>query len=410
MKVAQTKFNPKPRRDAVEILRVRQRETRRIINNLQDSDAPEAVYLSEVLSQTVADQNLFVGLGMTNAATGEKFDGFDALAMSASRLSPLYVRQQSRRARKRAIGYLSRVQPAQGERWMMLTLTMPRLRGFDFIETKAVFDDALRRFRQSLIFKNNVRGGIKSEEFTLGKEFEDERREWSQDDGFHIHAHFVLCSRWLSWLETGETWKKCLQSSADRFGIQIHFKTAHGRPVVHLRHVTAKGKGKDSITFADAVTEATKYVTKGSNFEKLPASELLKIESALRGRRLLESLGEANQRKGSETVTLSTGFITSDNEPTEKETTNAGERHHLDTQNTIESLNLRKRCLKLIRAGEIEAFRRLVSHEFEKRRAFRRRHLAMTFPDAEFFTLDGEVFSFKTVDISPEPYRHLKLV
>jgi hypothetical protein len=402
------KSNSKPR-DVVEILRVRQTQTLNIVKNLETSDAPEAVYLAESLRQTVADENLFVGYGITNSKTGEKFDGFDALVMVASRLSLLYIREQSRRARRRAVAYLSKIARRPFERWLMITLSMPRLRNCDFVQTKEVFNDALRRFRQSKYFRENVRGGIKSEEFTLGKEFENEQREWRPSDGFHIHAHLVVYGKWLKWEDVGETWGKCLSSAFDRFGIEIDIPTLHKRPVVHLRHVTAKGTGKKTVSFEYAITEACKYVTKGSNFEKLPVEEILKIEKALRGRRLIEPLGEANQRKGSQRSTLLADLKPEINS-SESEAPVAGSVHYLDTPNTIESLNLRKRCLHLIESGKIESFKKLLAHHFEKRRHFRRRHLAMTFPEAEFFTLSGDCFTFRTFEVDPKPYRHLKLV
>ncbi len=372
---------------------------------------------ADEIKEAARPENIWYAENLRNA-DDEFFDGYDSFSSPSNRLDPGYMARSSRQARKNIEKCMARIQPQAGELKMFVTLTMPTLIGFGFARTLDFFDDASTRFRQSKYFNDNVRGGTRAEEFTLGDKRCAEHRRlktspkskickncelcrafvWSfKSNGYHFHAHYLLWSKWLKWDELGAAWTRSLKASAKKFGVELNFNTSHGRAVVHVRHVTADGTGRDTITNADAIAEACKYITKGSDFEKLPDSELKEINCVLRGRRMIESLGEANTRKGS----------------TSAEKDVVREVHNLDTQHTVESLPCPKRTLyrrnkrairslrevgaDMISAGRRAEWLELLETKYSERREYRKVQLAKRYPLATFHTLDGKVWSWESI-------------
>jgi hypothetical protein len=286
---------------------------------------------------------------------------------------------------------------------------MPRLRGVSFGLVMSVFDDAFKKLRDSAYWKRQVRAGTKSKEFTLGKEWIEQNRKWSFDeDGFHIHAHLIVAAKWLENRKVNETtgekyhrelaqnWKRALIKSAAKRGMVLEFNTEDGLPIIDVRLIKNKAAHTGEISLTDAIDETAKYITKPSLLEHLPIEQILEINSYLRGKRMIEPLGEANKRKGKGTPKNSILESDSDNQQevisfsTDTDTNDT----YLVEKETIERCTrLKRECLELIERGAVAEAGALVKRTFEKRRAFRRRHLTLLYPNAEFMTLDGEVFS-----------------
>ncbi len=385
-----------------------QRDTHPFANKLKYSDNPEAIFYGLQLAESVADENLFVGYGMTGK-DGEVFTGRGNLVGTSSRLDRFYLQRQAKNGRKDVERYLSAVKLQKGEKWRFLTLTMPRLRGVSFGLVMSVFDDAFKKLRDSAYWKRQVRAGTKSKEFTLGKEWIEQNRKWSFDeDGFHIHAHLIVAAKWLENRkvnavtdekydrELAQNWKRALIKSAAKHGMVLEFNTEDGLPIIDVRLIKNKAAHTGEISLQDAIDETAKYITKPSLLEHLPIEQILEINSYLRGKRMIEPLGEANKRKGKGTPKNSILESDSDNQQevisfsTDTDTNDT----YLVEKGTIERCTrLKRECLELIERGETDAAAALVKRTFEKRRAFRRRHLTLLYPNAEFMTLDGEVFS-----------------
>jgi hypothetical protein len=396
--------------DQVKYLKAIQTDTHVLADKFRTSDDPEAVFYGLQLAESVADENLFVGFGMTNKA-GEVFTGRGNLVGTSSRLDRFYLQKQARAGRADIERYLSAIELRTGEQWRFLTLTMPRLRGCQFWLTMTVFDDAFKKLRDSAFWKKKVRAGTKSKEFTLGKEWEKEGRLWTLDaDGFHIHAHLIVAAKWLENRKinekTGETydrelaknWKKALVKSARKFGVILDFNTDDGLPIVDVRLIKSRAANENEISLKDAISETAKYITKQGVLENLPVEQLMSITRYLKGKRMIEPLGEANRRKGKGTAKGAVVETVSDDPKAETVSIN-DDGAETDTYvlypETIERFSyVKKKCLKLIESGETGEAEALLKRTFEKRRAFRRRQLTLIFPDAEFMTLDGEVFCF----------------
>jgi hypothetical protein len=84
-------------------------------------------------------------------------------------------------------------------------------------------------------------------------------------------------------------WTECLEISAAKFGYRLKFPTANGYAVVNRRTV---------LSDDNAITELGKYICKSSTFDELPASEIIQVEQALQGKRMLQTFGECNKRVG----------------------------------------------------------------------------------------------------------------
>jgi hypothetical protein len=340
------------------------------------ADDAEALAVADMLQEGARLENIWHGEDLHNA-DGEAFEGYGSLNVPSSRLAPEYMATSSRRARRRVKDALDRCKPAQGENLRMVTLTMPDIdAGFEL--TMAVFDHARALLRKRQWFKKVFRGGVFGEEFTY-------------QDHFHVHCHVMAWSKWVVWKQLGEEWTSCLIASAAKHDVEMNFATSHGRAVVDVRLVTSKRRGKGTVSKDDAVQEVAKYITKGSTFAELPPAQLVEVERVLHRRRMIETFGEANKRKGKTEVT---GEASSTDE----------QRTYLDTQDIVDGADtlaktkkprlesLRVVGARMIREGNRLLWLDMLRHIYAERREWRKAQLSKRYPVATFRTLSGEVW------------------
>jgi hypothetical protein len=154
----------------------------------------------------------------------------------------------------------------------------------------------------------------------------------------------------------------------------------------------------------DAIAETAKYITKPTSMEHLPIEQIMEITNYLKGKRMIEPLGEANERKGK--VKPKQTVLETDSDSLTQESISISEQtDETDTSvlntKTIESFTrLKSACLTLIRGGERGEAEARIKRAFDKRRAYRRRQLSRMYPTAEFMTLSGEVFCFDDYESS----------
>jgi hypothetical protein len=343
-----------------------------------ESSDPEARAVSVLILQESQPENLFVARDLHNRETGEAFDGHGTLVLAGTRLTPGSIKQVAAKARKRAQTALGRVRPQSGDQLMFVTLTAPRLFGFDSVRTVRLFDAALVLLKKRKFFKGNVRGAIIGCEFTTG----------AYDTHFHYHAHM------LGWMKDGLRWKKngvhefrvhwtdCLVKAARKLGEgEIQMNTRDGYAVAQVKKVVPKQRGKETITREAAIAETCKYTCKGSDLAKIPHDRLVAFERLLYRRRLIETFGECNAQRGrtmKKPYVLEKGIT--DGEPKPKIRRTRKE-------------SLRKIGAKMIGEGKEKEFAELVGREFTKRRIWRKKQLMDQYPAATFIALNGQVFS-----------------
>ncbi len=235
--------NKSDRRNTTKVARYRQRRGLRIADLLEDVANGDAAALAEadILREALSNHNLYIAKKLSRA-DGELFDGLGALWLSGSRLDPFYRAFEKTRTRKKVLNAITQLRPASGENWRFVTLTIPRLVGVDLATVIQFVQTAWQLLRKRKWWKSRARAGIKSVEFTLGdeKKLEQEHREWNASaDGYHVHVHLLVLSKWIDWEKLGDEWTICLKRAAEKMsGIPLHINTSHGRAVVDVRLVS----------------------------------------------------------------------------------------------------------------------------------------------------------------------------
>jgi hypothetical protein len=361
---------------------------KRLQEGAMKTDDAEALAVADMLLAASRPENIYYAEDLHNA-DGECFDGYGSLNVCTSRLDPAYMKSSSSRAARRTEEALSRVRPQSGEHLRLLTVTMPKLDA-SFETTLRVLDDALVLLKKRQWFTSQVRGAVIGTESTLGE----------LNDHFHAHAHMLAWSKWINWAELGNQWSSCLEAAARRHGVEMRFETEHNRAVVDVRLVTSKRRGKGTVSIADAVREVCKYIVKGSDFEKLPVEQLVEVERVLHGRRMVQTFGECNHRKGKveaeERAYLDTQNTNHGEQTFHEDTPGASRDEQIVEKPRLESL--RATGARMIREGNREGWLKTLAIVFARRREWRRQQLAERYPAAIFRTLDGLRWGFEIVE------------
>jgi hypothetical protein len=338
----------------------------------------EGMARADCIAETSSSDNIYFSEGQINFETGELFDGRGSLVETvASRFCPFYLSKSSRRARREKREDLARVKPKQFDLLRFITLTMPNLQT-DFETTIKILFRAFSLLKKREIFTKKVTGAIYGFENTIGAE-----------NHHHAHVHILAWSGWINQSELAESWTDCVEKACAEIGVKCAVNTFHGRMIVDIRLTRKKASGRGTMAVEDALQEVCKYLTKGSDFDKVPVGELSRIEKVLQNRQMVGSYGECNARKGRAELSKD-----DESQPKQKVFTS------LDTPNIIdgEKVKARRETLteigtRMILNGKRAEFRRLLKRKMQERRAFRKRQLALLYPSARFCTLSGAAWS-----------------
>ncbi len=376
-----------PYEKALNMLRSRKRNAQKLLSAVNSSefenynDYIHSLFTAESLLANSSTNNHFVAENL-KTASGESFAGFGSWTVTSSSLDCAYLKAKSKKSRKAITfalelckTYLAANKIAAYKHF--ITLTQPTLIGVGLEKTFAVADYAWSLFRKRKNFVDNIYGAVIAEEFTLGDRYKAEKRAWSNDkDGFHAHRHLIAFGKWLDVERLKVDWTECLEISAAKFGYQLNFPTAKGYAVVNRKTVWSDG---------NAINELGKYICKSSTFDALPASEIIQVEQALQGKRMLQTFGECNRRVG----------------------TKVGD-HHLDKRClndgkefekvvTVNENKVKKNYLKAtfqekLEAGGLEHAKIYLRKELAKRRKWRIDTFLERFPLALITDLSGNQF------------------
>jgi hypothetical protein len=364
-------------------------------------DDVEMQAVSDLMIQAGQDENIFVaeGFDCIDEDTGETkfYDAFGSLNIVSSRCNPAYLKASSTRARKRIKTALTRVKPQSGENLRYIVLTQPDMFGFDFDSGYQLLDGAVIRLKNHPFFKENFRGGVFSNEFTLGAK---------SNEHFHLHTNILGYAKYIDFDELRRVWTNCLDYSARGMGRKLEINTKDGYANVSIQRVKVESKVEDAkreITLDDAIMETVKYVVKGSDFAKIPTKFICQVEKALYGKRLVETFGEANLRKGRGKKDNANEISNLDKPRTIQDFNAADSERFVLERNDKPRETLRQKGKRLISEGRRDEWLRDLRLEFEKRREFRKKQLSERYKLAIFCTLAGEVWC--GVDVSDERYR-----
>ncbi len=367
-----------------------------------ENDA-ESEAVADLIEESANDENIFVAedIDFIDAQTGNQtfIDVYGSLNVVSSRCNPAYLRTSSARGRKRIKIALARVKPQSGEKLRFIVLTQPDMFGFDFVGGYGLLSGAKIRLKNHPYFKKNFRGGVTSDEFTLGAE----------NTHFHFHTNILGYTKWIDFDELRRVWTDCLRKTARDMGRELKVNTKDGLVNVYIKDVKAKVRDFDKeITLDSAITECVKYVVKGNDFAKISTEFICQVEKTLYGKRLVETFGEANKRKGKAKANNERQYL--DKNDTIQDSTDTAlvvSAAKTVANDTRKRETLRQTGARMIRAGRREEWKALIKRIFAKRAAFRKIKLAQRYKYAIFCTLAGEIW--RGVCVSDERFYEYKV-
>jgi hypothetical protein len=342
-------------------------------------------------------ENHWVGDDLHNTETGELYAGNGNLWSCGSKLCPSCVAKASNRSRNELKLSLKNQKLMTGEMYQFITLTIPNP-NLSLVQTRTVLDRIWTLFRKRDYFKQKIRGGSKSEEFTL------------TENGYHYHYHLLCITRFLNFTEFRREWTNCIEIVFREFNLPCEFKTDDGLAMVKIKRLSSSVNG-----LKGAIQEVCKYVTKSDSWEKLPPKDLIEIASIKRFWRMFEIFGSFRAQRNANVVLESPNvFVTyllaklgiqilkyiETGEPftiLDTKQISDGE-NFVEVEDLPEKVPKRRRELNwrdYISENGLESYFEKLAEQIEKIRYARKCFLSLKYKFATFRTLDGVSFAFE---------------
>jgi len=265
------------KKSLAEHLSARQAATREISHALSlAADNADAFKENEIRSlalrikQCGKPDNTYIAHDAYNVTTGECYDAVGNLWQCNSKLCPSCVATQARRNRKKLRDAMQQQRLGTGERFYFVTFTIPNPK-LSIIATRAIVDRAWTLFRKRKLCVSLIRGGAKSEEFTLTA------------NGYHYHLHFIWKSRYLSYQEVRRTWTECVEIAFDEAEQPFAVNTKDGYCIAKILPMINREK---------TIQEVCKYITKSDSWYKMRESDLTDLALIKRWFRMFELFGD----------------------------------------------------------------------------------------------------------------------
>ncbi len=245
------------------------------------------------LLQCAKCSNHWVGEDLLNKETGELYPANGVIKACGLKLCPSCVALTSKRSRKELMLSLKNQKLQSGENYNFITKTIPNPNLSLLLTRKIIYRaDTLMRKREYSI--KHIRGGVKSEEFTI------------TENGFHYHIHSLCITKFLSFEQFRKEWTDCVRIAFEEFSILFEVKNKDGLLSVKIERVSSSQN-----SLKGAVQEVCKYITKSDSWEKLPEKDLMEIASIERFPRMFELFGYFRfQRTENEILNFRQPFIT----------------------------------------------------------------------------------------------------
>jgi hypothetical protein len=238
-------------------------------------DRQELLALALRIKLCNSPSNTFYCEDAFSRETGECFEAIGNLWSCGSKLCPQCLARQSVRNRKRLRDAMNRQTLRRGERYYFITFTIPNP-SLGLTSTRSIVDRAWCLFRKRELCVSLIRGGAKSEEFTLTA------------NGFHYHLHAIFLSRFLLYDEVRRVWTECVKQAFEDAREPLVIKGDSGMVRVNIKPITERER---------SIHEVCKYITKSDSWYKMPPEDLADIALIRRWHRMFELIGsfrEAN--------------------------------------------------------------------------------------------------------------------
>ena len=326
---------------------------------------------------------------------GELYEGRGQLWACNSRLCPICTGRLAKRNRKISRHIVENEKLFVGENWYFITLTMPDLSLIDLslMDCRSVINKAWRKFSRSKWFKDISRGGMKDEEFTVG-----------EHEQYHYHLHLLaVCRNRIqsnSFQEIRHEWTRALEKSFREHNIEFQCNTADGLAVCNVQKVWNKER---------SILELCKYITKTTDWAKIPPAQLADIATVKRFPRMFEVYGDCKK-------TAKQIRVKSKAKPDEKDTyldtkkitvseNDLGDSQNFEAETTGEKISVsgevsnshappkkKPTWRELCRILPRNEWLKHLDNEISKVQDYRRRQLRDKFAFASFKTLNGTSF------------------
>lgn len=287
--------------------------------------------------------------GIPSEHSSEKYNDSVQFWECGSKLCPSCLSRYSRRSRAKLRQAIERQKPRTFERLYFITLTIKNP-SLSLLATREIVNRSWTLFRKRSVCVALIRGGSKSEEFTVTA------------NGFHYHLHLLVMSRYLHYQEIRRAWTECVEKAFSEHGLKLDVDTADGLLWVVIKPVFDR-KG--------IVFEVCKYLTKSDSWLKIPAAQIIEVASVERWPRMFELFGSFAEISAQEPIVHTKGI--SDGLPITK-------LNQLDERHVSESESWR---IQVERLGLFEYFMQL-QKQVNRANDSRLRYLRDKWPDAIF--------------------------
>jgi len=237
-------------------------------------DRQEILALIDRIEQCSSRSNHFVATDAINMQTGECYEAIGTLWNCGSKLCPNCIAAFSRRNRKKLREAIERQKMRRHERYYFATFTIVNPSA-SLTATRALVDRAWCLFRKRKLCVDLVRGGSKSEEFTL------------TPNGYHYHLHCIWLSRYIHFQEVRRVWTECVDQAFTEAGLKLTVDTEDGLLWVKIYRVNDMSK---------AIFEVAKYITKSDSWSKMKPDHLAEVALIRRWHRMFELYGSFANR------------------------------------------------------------------------------------------------------------------
>lgn len=246
-------------------------ELRSIAANCHHPHRPELTALSHRIELCSSDENQWLAPATPSEFTNGYFTPIGRLWRCNSKLCPDCVAKKATENRRVLRAVIAAQPKLLGHRWYFATFTIPNP-DLSLLETRSIVDRAWSLFRKRSLCVSLIRGGAKSEEFTV------------TPNGFHYHLHTLFHSKFLHFNSVRAIWTDCVEQAFidhDR-GDMFTVNNADNMLRVVIKPVEPNER---------CVQELSKYITKSDSWKKLRSIDLHEIALIRRWCRMFEVFG-----------------------------------------------------------------------------------------------------------------------
>jgi len=252
-------------------------------NQLTGKDRRELLALAFRIDLCGRARNAYIARDAVNLGTGECYDAVGNYWHCNSKLCPNCLSKFSRLNRRKLRKAIDAQKLTEKERWYFTTFTIPNP-NLGLFETRKIVDYAWSLFRKRLLCVSLIRGGAKSEEFTLTR------------NGFHYHLHTLFVAEYLHFQEVRRVWTECVTAAFAKYEKPLRITTKDGLLWVVVKPV------KDPNQL---INEVCKYLTKSDSWWKMRAADLAEVGLTRRWWRMFECFGSMAPRETAEPEPIS---------------------------------------------------------------------------------------------------------